>query len=283
MTDLSDFQPDGQYLPTVKLHSVDKLKLHNYYAAIFAGGMSKQWPNLVYMGLYSGAGAARIEGTNRVVMTSALSVLTQAVKFTHYVFVDEDPKCIDALRVRTERLQMAERVTLIPKNVNASLDDLISALPDYRVQGGVLTFCFIDPFRIDLDFEVVRRLASLRVDILLMVPLGYDVRRNWREYVDKASMRDRLSAFLGESRWIDGWASLSAPYSEFPRFIQGRLNAAMKALGFIEVESRDIRDIKVSGKNVYLYSLHLFSKSQVAIKFWRDSLKGTSEQHSLDI
>jgi three-Cys-motif partner protein len=199
------------------------------------------------------------------------------------VLVDEDPHCIDALRSRARQVGMEERVGLIPRDVNLSAQEVLDALPDWKRDGGVLSFCFIDPFKVDLDFQVIRSLAHLRVDILLMIPLGYDVRRNWRDYVHKEPMRNRLSAFLGESDWVAAWADLKRPYAEFPRFVQGRMNAAMERLGFIELESRDVRDVKVAGKNVYLYSLHLYSKSEVAIKFWRNALKGTSEQHALDL
>lgn len=283
MSRVRDFEPDGLHLPRVKPHSLEKLDLHNYYAAIFAAGMRKLWPNLVYVGLYSGAGAAEVEGMDRVVMTSALSVLTQDSPFTRYVFVDEDEDCIEALRVRAEGIGVADRASFLQENVNESVGAVLAALPNWKTEGGVLTFCFIDPFKIDLDFDVIRRLASLRIDILLMVPLGYDVRRNWKDYVERPAMRDRLSRFLGEEEWLKDWEKFGRPYSQFPRFVQDRLNQAMQALGFIEIQHRDIRDVKVSGKNVYLYSLHLYSKSKLAIKLWRESLKGTSEQQTLDL
>lgn len=283
MSRIRDFEPDGHHLQSIKQHSLDKLELHNYYAEIFAASMRYRWPNLVYVGLYSGAGAAEVEGTDRIVMTSALSVLTQDPGFNRYIFVDHEAQCIEALAERVKVLALEDRVKLIDEDVNASVKSVLAAIPDWRTQGGVLTFCFIDPFKIDLDFAVIRRLAHLRVDILLMIPLGYDVRRNWRDYLDKPAMRDRLSAFLGESEWGDEWESLGRSHSDFPRFVQERMNNAMKDLGFIELEHRDIKDVKVSGKNVYLYSLHLFSKSDLAIKIWRNALKGTSEQGTLGI
>jgi three-Cys-motif partner protein len=283
MIQLRDFEPDGEHLPTIGAHSPEKIGVHNYYAEMFAAGMRQQWPNLVYVGLYSGPGAARVEGSERVVMTSALSVVTQRTPFTHYIFVDEDPNCIAALRARVSRQGMADRTTLICSDVNESVDAVEAAIPNWRSDGGVLTFCFVDPFKIDLDFEVIRRLGRLRVDILLMVPLGYDVRRNWRDYVDRPEMRDRLSAFLGESQWVEEWKQVGRPHTAFPQFVQERLNTAMQRLGFQEVEHRDIKDVKVARMNVYLYSLHLFSKSKTAIKFWREALRGTSEQQSLGI
>jgi len=283
VSDLEPFTPDGHYLPIIKPHSIEKLKLHNYYAALFAGGMRRQWPNLVYVGFYAGAGAATIEDTGRKVKTSALSVLTQKVPFDRYIFVDVDPQCISALEFRVSALGLSKRTTIINSEVNDSIPRVLSGIPDYRQEGGVLTFCFIDPFRIDLDFRVIRGLSHLKIDILLMVPLGFDVRRNWRVYVEKPQMRGRLTRFLGDSSWVESWAEAGRPYTEFPRLIQQRMTVAMQGLGFMQQDSRDIKDVKVASKNVYLYSLHLFSKNEAGRSFWRKSLTGTSEQHSLGL
>lgn len=132
MIEIHDFQPDGHHLPTIKAHSVEKIALHNYYASIFTAGMRKRWPNLVYLGLYSGAGAALIDDSGRVVMTSALSVLTQPVPFSQYIFVDEDSRCIGALQRRIETLGLSDRAKLIPQSVNHSVDEILAAFPDWR-------------------------------------------------------------------------------------------------------------------------------------------------------
>jgi hypothetical protein len=65
---------DGLYTPEIKRHSVEKIRLHNRYARIFASSMRHQWPQLAYVGLYSGPGRARIAGTSQLVHRNESSV-----------------------------------------------------------------------------------------------------------------------------------------------------------------------------------------------------------------
>jgi hypothetical protein len=84
---------DGLYLPEIRPHSLEKIRRHDYYAALFSKAMAKKWPRRAYMGLYAGAGRARVKGTGEIVETSALNVLRQEVPFIDYIFLDKDPRC----------------------------------------------------------------------------------------------------------------------------------------------------------------------------------------------
>lgn len=56
-------EDDGLYLPTIRAHSLEKLRRHNYYAGMFAAAMAGKYGHLPYIGLYSGAGRARLQPT----------------------------------------------------------------------------------------------------------------------------------------------------------------------------------------------------------------------------
>jgi three-Cys-motif partner protein len=109
---------DGLYTPEIKRHSVEKIRLHNRYARIFASSMRHRWPQLAYVGLYAGAGRARIAGTSDIIETSALSVLRQPDPFTNYIYVDHDPRCIEALAQRTRLIREDKSISLIEGDVN---------------------------------------------------------------------------------------------------------------------------------------------------------------------
>ena len=64
--------PDGFYTPEISTHSLEKIKRHNFYAALFTRSMARKWRHLVYVGLYAGAGRAVLKGTGEIVETSAL-------------------------------------------------------------------------------------------------------------------------------------------------------------------------------------------------------------------
>src|SRR5688500_1163593 len=91
---------DGLYLPEIRPHSLDKIGIHNRYAELFATAVSSRWPQRAYLGLYAGAGRARLRPSGEIVETSALSVLRQTPTFTHHIFVDNNELCLTALEKR---------------------------------------------------------------------------------------------------------------------------------------------------------------------------------------
>ncbi len=275
-------EEDGLYRPEIKAHSLEKIRRHNYYAALFSRAMQRKWKHRVYIGLYSGAGRARVVPAGELVDTSAIAVLRQEVPFTRYIFVDSDPVCIDALRRRIEALPGSPDVSLINRNVNDAVSDIRRALPRYGPDEGMISLCFVDPFRIDLDFAVIRELSRLKIDFLIMLPLGYDLRRNLRRYLERMD-DDRVAALIDSPNWRDEWRAAGRPDRYFVRFVLERFDAAMERLGFRPREWGDTVSIKVSGMGVYLYSLALYTRHELGAKFWRTTVAGAEPQFGLDL
>lgn len=277
-------EDDGYYLPEIGAHSLEKLGRHDYYARIFSKAMAGKWTHRVYIGLYAGAGRARVTKTGEVVETSALSVVRQEVPFTKHIFVDSDPRCIEALRNRIDALDRDLDVTLIQKPVNEAVPDILAAMPRFDAAAGekMLSLCFVDPFRLDLNFDVIRRLSRYRMDFLVMLPLGFDLRRNLRRYLENEE-DDRVARLIDDPDWRAEWRALRQPDRYFVRFALRKFDEAMESLGYRRREMKDTVSIKVSGMGVYLYSLALYTKHPLAEKFWKTTLAGTAEQTELEL
>jgi three-Cys-motif partner protein len=257
-------ESDGLYEPEIAVHSLGKIRRHNYYAALFSKAMSKKWKNRVYIGLYAGAGRALLRSTHQLVETSAIAVFKQEVPFTKYIFVDEDPRCIVALASRIVRLDETFDVTLIQRNVNDAVDQIVEAIPRYDPQAreGLLGLCFVDPFRIDLDFAVIRHLSRFRLDLLVMLPFGFDLRRNLGRYLEHAD-NDRLAALLDLPDWRVRWRERNQSHRHFVRFAIDMFDEAMERLAFRRREMRDTVSVNVTGMGVYLYSLALYTRHEL--------------------
>lgn len=134
--------------------------------------MKKKWPQRAYVGLYSGAGRARVEGSREIIETTAMSVFRLPDPFTKYVFVDNDERCTSALAARIGVLPANHDVTIIRKSVNDAVADIRSSLPPFSSSHGLLSFCFVDPFAADLRFETLRALGNLRMDFLILLMWG---------------------------------------------------------------------------------------------------------------
>lgn len=275
---------DPHYLPEIGRHSLEKIRRHNYYAGIFAKAMVRRWTHLVYIGLYAGAGRARIRGTAQIVETSAMAVLKQEVPFTRYILVDSDSRCIEALAARIEGLDRDLDVILIEAPVNEAVPQILDALPRFDPAAGetMLGLCFVDPFRVDLDFAVIRRLARFRMDFLVMLPLGFDLRRNLRRYLqDKED--ERVGRMIEAPGWREEWRARGEPDRYFVRFALEKFDEAMERLGFRRREMKDTVSVKVTGMGVYLYSLALYTRHPLGEQFWKTTLKGTRSQTELEL
>lgn len=277
-------EDDGYYLPEIGAHSLEKIRRHNYYASIFTAAMVHKWTHLAYIGLYAGAGKARVRCTGAVVQTSALAVLRQPVPFTRYIFVDSDPRCIEALERRIAELDWEPDVTLIEAEVNDCVPAVIEGLPhfDPSQRERLLTLCFVDPFRLDLDFDVIRRLARYKIDFLVMLPLGFDLRRNLRRYLENEA-DERVGRMIDAPDWRAEWREKSWPDRKFIRFALEKFDEAMEGLGFRPREWKDTVAVTVKGMGVYLYSLALYTRHPIAEKFWKTTIAGTDPQTDLGL
>lgn len=266
---------DGLYTPEIKRHSLEKIRLHNRYARIFATAMHKKWPQLAYVGLYAGAGRARIAREELIVETSALSVLRQPDRFTHYVFADHNKLCVEALAARVAAVQSGVQISIIEADVNADISAVRGALPAFSPQNGLLSFCFIDPFDLQLKFETIRKLGDLRMDFLVLLMLGVDARRNFQRY-----LHDPSSSRIGDLVDCPNWRNEYKPNEKVIHFVIRKFDDAMQRLGYRSA-ANDMHPVKIAGMGVLQYVLAFYSKKDLGLKFWRDTRTSLSQQLDL--
>src|SRR5262249_39320718 len=148
-----------------------------------ATGMKKKWPRRVYLDLFSGPGYSRIRNTSRIVQGSPLIALGLPDPFDGYIFADENPAAMATLGTRAGRMPSGVGVSLVPGDANAVVDEIIRQIPG-EVGEGTLSFCFLDPYKLNLHFDTVRRLAEGRaIDFLILLALYVDANRNIQTYV----------------------------------------------------------------------------------------------------
>jgi three-Cys-motif partner protein len=271
-------EDDGLYTPEIKRHSLEKITLHNRFANIFASAMHRKWPQLGYVGLYCGAGRARLADTGEVVETSAIAVIRQPVPFTDYIYVDRDADCTGALRARLAALAPASRVTIIEEDVNQSAEMVCRALPPFSRSNGLLSFCFVDPFDLQLKFETIRKLSHLKMDFLVLLMLGVDARRNMQRY-----LTDETSSRIGDLIACPDWrGEYRASGRRVIHFLLAKFDAAMQSIGYLSA-SEDAHPVKVHGMGVFQYVLAFYSKDEIGRHFWRETRTSLSQQLDLDL
>lgn len=263
---------DGRVVDTVREYALTKHERHRLFCDMFTVAMRPHWDQLCYVGLCSGSGRARLAGTQELVETSPLAALRAKTPFDRYVFCDSEAERLAALEERAadvgREMDRSFDVHYVCGDVNASIDEIVGAIPQYRLGNSVLTFCFIDPFRADISFESIRQLCHGRVDLLVLLPLGHDIRRNWERYLRPG--HERIAQWLGDDAWRDRWAEARDRGLLPVQFLGQYFGKQLERIGYMPTEHRDIASIRNSA-GAMVYWLAFYSKHPRGLDFWRKS------------
>ena len=238
--------------------------------------MKDKWDQRIYVELYAGAGYARIRGTSKRILGSPIRALLVKDPFDKYVFCEEIPEKLDALKTRTQRHSPDAQVAYIPGNCSLKIGEILEG----SKENTVLTLCFADPFDVSLRFQTIRELAQARyVDFLITLALGMDANRNYDHYIREDA--SKIDEFLGSNSWRERWATAQWDAVRFTRFLAEEFSRSMKSLEYIPPPFYTMKEVRSYDKNLSLYRLALFSRNERAYKFWDEVARYSTDQKQL--
>lgn len=274
-------EDDGLPTPEIGSWGLEKYARVWTYDEIFARGMKAKWDLRVYVDLFAGSGRARIRETGEVVPGSPLLALRIPDRFDRYVFCDASAENIAALRERVSATAPDVDVVFVPGEVNAAVSEIGSHIPQSRKGRSVLSFCFVDPFSVNIRFETIRALSSKRpMDFLILLALGMDANRNLAAYLRAESTR--IADFLGNPQWREEWKLESATRRvNFMLFLAEQYAHSMARIGYLPTTPDKMYHVRSTLKNLPLYYLAFFSKHELGYKLWEQVRKYSTDQLDL--
>jgi len=251
----------------------DKFDLVRLYCQMFSLAMKKKWPSRVYVDLYAGAGMCQIKDRSQVLLGSPLIALSVDAPFDRYIFCESDPQRFSALKTRIEKNYANYDAHLISGRFEEHIDEICSKIPSTS-----LALCFVDPFDCDFDIEGLKKISRCAkgVDFLCLLALQMDAKRNIQHYLQPGSKIDRM---LGNTTWRNRWRS-DIP-GDFAKFLAVEFANSMSEAGYLKTQLHQMKEVKTHDKNVPLYFLAMFSKSETAFKLWDQVLKYSTPQRGL--
>lgn len=270
---------DGLPIPEVGRWAETKYRLIQLYDSLFATGMKDKWDERIYIDLYAGSGFSRIRGTSTVLLGSPLLALSVKNPFNKYIFCDEDPDLMDALKARVSRLMPKANVAYITGNCNDRISDIVKEIPAASKTHTVLGLCLVDPFDLGIKFKSIRHLSNWYLDFLCLLALHMDANRNYSRYVSEDSQK--VDEFLGSTTWREKWKQQQSSGMQFPKFLATEFSKQMEALGYIPPPFYSMKEVRSDEKNLPLYHLALFSRSFRAYDFWNEVLEYSDNQRKL--
>ncbi len=276
---LPELEDDGLNTPEVGDWAEEKYRLVGFYAELFAKSMKGKWDSRVYLDLFSGTGRARIKSTNKIVPASPLLALSVTNRFDRYIFCEIDTDKLSALEARVKREYPRIDAHFIPGDTNKNVAEIMKHIPQHYPDRKVLCFCFVDPYRMEhLDFETIRQLSTRLIDFMVLIPSGMDANRNVAKYTKEENKK--IGKFLGDDKWRDEWAAAESKGENFERFVRDHFGKQMEKLGYIYSGPEGMRPVRLPEKNVLLYRLAFFSRSDLGNKFWEQARKYSDDQLS---
>lgn len=274
-----EVRPDSLFTPEVRSWSLEKYRLVGGCCDIFTSGMKSKWDQLVYIDLFAGAGYAKILETGRTYLSSALIAMSIPVPFTKYILCEADKQRYDALRGRVERDFSHLDVEFFNGDCNEIVNEIKKAIPTFRKGNTLLTFCFVDPFSLNLSFSAIESLGSkINIDFLILQALHMDANRNLSKYFKEEN--EKIANYLGDPDWREEYNKCCRDNStNFVKFLADQYISRMKSIGYIP--EKNMHQIRSNEKNLPLYYLAFFSKHPRGIDFFKKVDKYSNPQLKL--
>ena len=228
---------DGLVCPEVGAWTETKHTFVALYAKLFSSGMKEKWRKRVYVELHAGAGHSKIRGTSRVIAGSPLRALTLEHPLDGYVFCEDDPESLEALKSRVKRLTWIASVSHVEGDCDRNVNKILAKIPAGSRTDTVLSLCFVDPYDIGIKFETIRALSVRFVDFLVLLAVFMDAGRNYDRYIKEEDVR--VGEFLGSDSWRDRWGIAQQSGVQFPQFLATEYASSMESLRYLRTFAHD--------------------------------------------
>jgi three-Cys-motif partner protein len=191
---------------TIGRWSEVKLDIVREYAVPYSRIMTSQGFRHLYVDAFAGAGLHLSKATGEFVAGSPLNALLVDPPFRECHFID-----LDGVRAQHLRALAAETLADRPDGPAVIVHEadcnhvlMTDVLPRAKYEDRHRALCLVDPYGLDLDWQVLREMGHMRtVDLFLNFAI-MDMNRNalWRhpEGVDEADTQ-RMTRFWGDDSW----------------------------------------------------------------------------------
>jgi len=267
---------DGLLMRCSGAWAYHKLHYVNEYMCRFIVSMRKKnWRAINYIDLFAGPGKNKLPN-GMVIMGSPLLALSQMHSFDRYYFADQHSSQIDALKQRCGRLPRAEKAVFYNDDANLVVDRVVQEIE--RVDGvyrhGVgqsLNLAFLDPEGLELHWDSVAKLASLRTDMIIYYP-QQGITRNAKKQIGVQPLT-AIDIFFGDTTWREIYQQHQG--GEEPFLHRALLDHYKQKLATFEYQVEDpLPEPLFKNRNdAPLYRLLFVSKHPLGNRFWSDVTK----------
>lgn len=250
---------DGLPVRDVGHWSQDKHHFIRRYLHAFTTAMRGKWESLNYIDLFAGPGLCRIRESGSLILGSPL--IAAQFPFDRLYLSDIDPQTVEALEGRLKAMQTLLKRPVVSKvfvgDANVVVDDVMPRLP-----AGSLSVALLDPTKLQVHFETVRRIGQHRVDLVILFPDHTDINRNYRDVYGPQSA-SKLDRVLGTTDWRQA-VEQATSHDATIRAFRAAYRRQLASLGYEHIAEESVG----RGGQQHLYALMFATKSEAGLRLW---------------
>lgn len=265
-------EDDGLPARTFGKWTTVKLDYLQRYIDLFEKSMrGKSWCARCYIDLYAGTGKFQLEGQCNFHLGSALLALTTKHPFTHYFFVEKSQENFDILCQRCEGATQTKKKILCG-DANLRVKEIVDEIKSIehnrlRDEWSSLNLAFLDPDGLELEWETIEKLASVRKMDLIIYYSQSGLTRNFENCISLDADTD-IDRFFGDREWRNIYKTSQ---SSVHRKLIDHYKHKLSRLGYLDI--RDVEDslepLMKNSKDAPLYRLIFASKHERGHEFWK--------------
>ncbi len=178
-----------------------KLEILTKYASAYTTILRSKKLHPIYIDGFAGAGQHVSKRTRELIPGSPLNALNVEPPFEEFYLVDLKQERVDNLRELTAG---KKNVHIYNADANAVL--VSEVFPKVRYQDYRRALCVLDPYKLSLDWTVIKAAADLgTIEIFLNLPV-MDMNRNvllWQPHTASDENIARMNSSWGDESWRD--------------------------------------------------------------------------------
>lgn len=187
-------------LDSVGTWTQDKLRILRDYSERYSQVMAKQKGfKHAYIDAFSGPGEHIDRNTGGTIQGSPMNALDVVPPFDCYYLVNQNGAKADYLK---SKIGVRDDVKILSGDCNVELLD--NVFPHVRYEDYWRALCFVDPYGVHIDWDVIRKAGSMRSLELFINFSIYDINlnvvRNDPKDIEKAQVA-RMDRFWGDHSW----------------------------------------------------------------------------------
>ena len=265
-------EADGLAMREAGIWAKAKLDYLARYIDVFETAMRKKWSVRYYIDLLAGPGKNLVRESGEVLLGSPLIALKAKYPFTGYYFVDLSSDMTEALRKRCNSWLNPNLNDSRTGDCNQVVNDIVAIVSrdDHRS----LNLAFLDPKGLELHWETVAKLATVRrMDLIINYPEN-GLNRNMRKEYNTVS-QESVDHFFGDRSWrtvYEDWQNRGRR-AGLHRMLIDSYKERLRRLGYTEVRQVDrggTEPLMRNEKRGPLYRLLFASKHPLGDRFWRE-------------